>query len=174
MPCCPARPDDVHWQACPACLSAAGVLRLHEISAAGDQNDYDEALTVAGAVRLPDDYPPTRAAHFWIDKARAETWTARQDEAPASLQSAVRLASTHPLPPLGARDSGDAAACATARERGASGLRALVRRIAFISTSVKDCGVDASVNATPLSCRHDESASKDPGDRVSGTGGDQR
>lgn len=88
MPCCPARPDDVHWQACPACLSAAGVLRLHEISAAGDQNDYDEALTVAGAVRLPDDYPPTRAAHFWIDKARAETWTARQDEAPASLQSA--------------------------------------------------------------------------------------
>ncbi|MGW0828822.1 XRE family transcriptional regulator [Streptomyces sp. NPDC002845] len=63
-------------------------VRLHEISAASDQNEYDDALAVASGVRLPDDYPPTRAAHFWIDKARAETWTARQDAALASLQEA--------------------------------------------------------------------------------------
>ncbi|MEV7284200.1 helix-turn-helix transcriptional regulator [Streptomyces sp. NPDC093252] len=63
-------------------------VRLHEISAASDQNDHDEALSVASAVRLPDDYPPTRAAHFWIDRARAETWTARRDEALTSLQAA--------------------------------------------------------------------------------------
>ncbi|MER6530655.1 helix-turn-helix transcriptional regulator [Streptomyces sp. NPDC001508] len=63
-------------------------VRLHEISAAGDQNDYDQALAVASDVRLPDDYPPTRAAHFWIDKANAETWTAQQDEALKSLLAA--------------------------------------------------------------------------------------
>ncbi|MET8827797.1 helix-turn-helix transcriptional regulator [Streptomyces sp. NPDC004610] len=63
-------------------------VRLHEIAAASDQDDHDEALAVASAVRLPDDYPPTRAAHFWIDKARAETWTARRDEALASLREA--------------------------------------------------------------------------------------
>ncbi|MEU1298400.1 helix-turn-helix domain-containing protein [Streptomyces shenzhenensis] len=63
-------------------------VRLHEISAAGDQSDYDQALAVASGVRLPDDYPPTRAAHFWIDKANAETWTAQQDEALKSLLAA--------------------------------------------------------------------------------------
>lgn len=63
-------------------------VHLHEIATAGDQNNYDEALAVASGVRLPDDYPPTRAAHFWIDKARAETWTARNDEAVASLNAA--------------------------------------------------------------------------------------
>lgn len=60
-------------------------VRLHEISAASDQNDYDEALAVASRVRLPDDYPPTRAAHFWIDRARAEAWTARPEDALDSL-----------------------------------------------------------------------------------------
>jgi hypothetical protein len=63
-------------------------VRLHEISAASDQNEYDEALAVASEVVLPEGYAPTRAAHFWIDRARAETWTARQDPALVSLQSA--------------------------------------------------------------------------------------
>ncbi|MFC4034340.1 helix-turn-helix domain-containing protein [Streptomyces polygonati] len=63
-------------------------VRLHEISAAADQNDYDVALDVADRVRLPDDYPPTRAAHFWIDRAHAQAWTARPDEAFASLVEA--------------------------------------------------------------------------------------
>jgi transcriptional regulator with XRE-family HTH domain len=63
-------------------------VQLHEIAAASDQNEYDEALSVAADVHLPDNYPPTRAAHFWIDKARAETWTARNDEALDSLYEA--------------------------------------------------------------------------------------
>ncbi|MHB9864129.1 helix-turn-helix domain-containing protein [Streptomyces sp. YIM S03343] len=63
-------------------------VRLHEISAASDQNDYDQALSVAAEVQLPDDYPPTRAAHFWIDKANAQTWTAQQEQAMKSLQAA--------------------------------------------------------------------------------------
>jgi transcriptional regulator with XRE-family HTH domain len=63
-------------------------VRLHEISAASDQNDYDEALAVASQVTLPDDYPPTRAAHFWIDRARAEACTAQHDQALDSLYAA--------------------------------------------------------------------------------------
>ncbi|WP_433892463.1 helix-turn-helix domain-containing protein [Streptomyces sp. CA-111067] len=63
-------------------------VRLHEISAAADQNDYDAALDVADQVRLPEDYPPTRAAHFWIDRAHAEVWTARPGKAFSSLLEA--------------------------------------------------------------------------------------
>ncbi|WNI15140.1 helix-turn-helix domain-containing protein [Actinacidiphila sp. ITFR-21] len=63
-------------------------VRLHEISAAADQNDYDAALDVAEKVNLPEDYPPTRAAHFWIDRAHAQAWTARRNEAFASLVKA--------------------------------------------------------------------------------------
>lgn len=63
-------------------------VQLHEISAASDQNDYDGALSVAAGVSLPTDYAPTRAAHFWIDRARAEAWTAQPDAALESLHEA--------------------------------------------------------------------------------------
>ncbi|MFD7895345.1 helix-turn-helix domain-containing protein [Streptomyces sp. NPDC059743] len=52
-------------------------VRLHQIAAAGDRDEHAEALDHALQVRLPEDYPPTRAAHYWIDRARAEAWTAR-------------------------------------------------------------------------------------------------
>jgi transcriptional regulator with XRE-family HTH domain len=38
-------------------------VQLHRLAAAGDQDDYDTALSVATDVTLPVDYPPTRAAH---------------------------------------------------------------------------------------------------------------
>jgi hypothetical protein len=63
-------------------------VQLHKLSAAGDQDDHDTALTLAADVTLPEDYPPTRAAHFHIDKARAQAWTARPDEALESLKDA--------------------------------------------------------------------------------------
>ncbi|WP_046507618.1 helix-turn-helix domain-containing protein [Streptomyces odonnellii] len=63
-------------------------VRLHRIAAAGDRDEHAEALDHALLVRLPDDYPPTRAAHYWIDRARAEVWTARQDPALVSLHRA--------------------------------------------------------------------------------------
>lgn len=65
-------------------------VQLHALAAAGDQDDHDTALSIAGEVALPEDYPPTRAAHFWIDQARAQAWTARPDAALDSLQAARR------------------------------------------------------------------------------------
>lgn len=63
-------------------------VKLHQIAAAGDQDDYDTALAVAAEVTLPADYPPTRAAHFHIDRARAQAWTAQPDAALESLKAA--------------------------------------------------------------------------------------
>ncbi|MBU3867747.1 helix-turn-helix domain-containing protein [Streptomyces sp. 4503] len=63
-------------------------VRLHQIAAAGDRDEHAEALEHALQVRLPDDYPPTRAAHYWIDRARAEAWTAQHGDALGSLRSA--------------------------------------------------------------------------------------
>jgi hypothetical protein len=63
-------------------------VQLHKLAAAGDQDDYDTALAVAAEVALPDNYPPTRAAHFHIDKARAQAWTAQPDAALESLKAA--------------------------------------------------------------------------------------
>ncbi|MFJ2195153.1 helix-turn-helix domain-containing protein [Streptomyces violaceusniger] len=63
-------------------------VRLHQIAAAGDRDEHAEALEHALQVRLPDDYPPTRAAHYWIDRARAEAWTAQHGDALSSLRSA--------------------------------------------------------------------------------------
>ncbi|MFD8381603.1 XRE family transcriptional regulator [Streptomyces sp. NPDC059679] len=63
-------------------------VRLHQIAAAGDRDEHAEALDHALQVSLPDDYPPTRAAHYRIDRARAEAWTARQGPALDSLRAA--------------------------------------------------------------------------------------
>ncbi|MFE6778052.1 helix-turn-helix domain-containing protein [Streptomyces sp. NPDC057702] len=63
-------------------------VRLHQIAAAGDQDDHATALAYAQGVRLPKGYAPTRAAHYWIDRARAEAWTARRTAALDSLHAA--------------------------------------------------------------------------------------
>ncbi|GAA4679493.1 helix-turn-helix domain-containing protein [Streptomyces youssoufiensis] len=63
-------------------------VRLHQIAAAGDRDDHARALEYARTVRLPDGYAPTRAAHYWIDRARAEAWTARRPAALTSLHAA--------------------------------------------------------------------------------------
>ncbi|GAB2936588.1 helix-turn-helix domain-containing protein [Streptomyces mayteni] len=65
---------------------------LSQLGAANDREDHATALTLAAGVRLPADFRPTGAARFWIDKARAETWTARNDEALKSLQQAKQAA----------------------------------------------------------------------------------
>ncbi|MER0241995.1 helix-turn-helix transcriptional regulator [Streptomyces sp. HSW2009] len=63
-------------------------VRLHQIATAGDRDDHAKALEHARAVQLPDGYAPTRAAHYWIDRARAEAWTAHQAAALISLRAA--------------------------------------------------------------------------------------
>ncbi|WP_246495367.1 helix-turn-helix domain-containing protein [Streptomyces zagrosensis] len=63
-------------------------VRLHQIATAGDRDDHAKALEHARTVRLPEGYAPTRAAHYWIDRARAEAWTAQQSAALTSLHAA--------------------------------------------------------------------------------------
>jgi hypothetical protein len=61
---------------------------LHRMSASSDRDKHARALEVARRVRLPQDYPPQRAAYYWMDRARAESWTARHDDALTSLRQA--------------------------------------------------------------------------------------
>ncbi|MFE4667228.1 helix-turn-helix domain-containing protein [Streptomyces sp. NPDC056716] len=63
-------------------------VRMSRVSDLNDTDDHDEALRRATEVRLPDHYPPNRRAHFWINRARAEAWTARHDSALESLENA--------------------------------------------------------------------------------------
>ncbi|SFC90742.1 helix-turn-helix domain-containing protein [Streptomyces aidingensis] len=61
---------------------------LSRMATANDREDHEEVLGQAAGVRLPRGYAPTRAAHYWIDKARALTWTARHEQAVESLYEA--------------------------------------------------------------------------------------
>jgi transcriptional regulator with XRE-family HTH domain len=65
---------------------------LSKMATANDREDHETALTCAASVRLPEDYAPTGAVRYWIDKAKAETWTARHDNALDSLYEAKRVA----------------------------------------------------------------------------------
>ncbi|MDT0446666.1 helix-turn-helix domain-containing protein [Streptomyces johnsoniae] len=65
---------------------------LNEMATRASREDYDGALRVASRVRLPEDYAPTRAAGFWVEKAKSETWTARLDDAIESLHQAQSVA----------------------------------------------------------------------------------
>jgi transcriptional regulator with XRE-family HTH domain len=65
---------------------------IHRMSAASDRDKHARALEEARKVRLPEDYPHARAGHYWVDRARAEVWTARHDEAFTSLKQARKVA----------------------------------------------------------------------------------
>lgn len=65
---------------------------LHTMSASNDRDRHARALEKARKVRLPDDYPEARAGHYWVDRARAETWTAKHGDAFASLAKARKVA----------------------------------------------------------------------------------
>ncbi|GHE88488.1 hypothetical protein GCM10018785_64840 [Streptomyces longispororuber] len=65
---------------------------IHGMAAASDRDKHAKALEKARAVHLPDDYPAARAGHYWVDRARAEAWTARPDDALSSLVKAKEVA----------------------------------------------------------------------------------
>jgi transcriptional regulator with XRE-family HTH domain len=65
---------------------------LHQVSAAVETCQYDEALKQARNVHLPPRLPTSRRAHFLIDRARAEMETGHTDAALKSLVEARRLA----------------------------------------------------------------------------------
>lgn len=62
------------------------------MSASSDRDRHARALEKARKVRLPDDYPKARAGHYWVDRARAETWTAKHGDAFTSLAKARHVA----------------------------------------------------------------------------------
>ncbi|MER8002824.1 helix-turn-helix transcriptional regulator [Streptomyces sp. NPDC095613] len=64
----------------------------HAVAAAADRDEHGEALELAREVHLPENYPPSRAGHYFIDLARAQVWTAQHDAAFASLLKAKELA----------------------------------------------------------------------------------
>jgi transcriptional regulator with XRE-family HTH domain len=65
---------------------------IHGMSASSDRDKHARALEKALKVHLPDDYPGARAGHYWVDRARAETWTAKHEDAFKSLGAARRAA----------------------------------------------------------------------------------
>lgn len=73
---------------------------LAQMGVENERDDHAAALRRAEGMRLPAGCPPTLAAHFWIRRARAEAWTARHDEALASLRrakdAAPQLTRYHP------------------------------------------------------------------------------
>ncbi|MEU3620588.1 helix-turn-helix transcriptional regulator [Streptomyces sp. NPDC006872] len=65
---------------------------IHRMSASSDRDKHARALERAREVMLPKDYPGARAGHYWVDRARAETWTARHEDAFKSLEKARKAA----------------------------------------------------------------------------------
>jgi hypothetical protein len=64
----------------------------HRVSTLVDQDLYAQALTAAKTVRMPEDWPASRQAHFRAEVARAQLWTGRTEEALRSLQEARKAA----------------------------------------------------------------------------------
>ncbi|MFB9248717.1 hypothetical protein ACFFWE_10790 [Sphaerisporangium melleum] len=94
---------------------------IHSMAAASDRDQYGKALEKAVKVRLPEDYPPARAGHYWVDRARAEAWTAHHEEALESLYQARRIAPQQTRYHPGVRET--VATLLRARQRAADRLR---------------------------------------------------
>jgi transcriptional regulator with XRE-family HTH domain len=77
----------------------------HRVSTLVDQDLYAKALEVAKTVRMPEDWPVSRAAHHRAEIARAQLWTGRTDEALRSLLEARRMAPQQTRYSLGVRET---------------------------------------------------------------------
>lgn len=65
---------------------------LGRLDLAMARDDHEGAVQVAGEIRIPDGYQPTRRAGFLIRRASAEAWTARHAESLQSLEAAKAAA----------------------------------------------------------------------------------
>lgn len=66
---------------------------FHDVASAIELGDGPRALALAETLEVPQDFAPTRAAHHYMDLARAYLWQGRNDRALASLIHARELAS---------------------------------------------------------------------------------
>lgn len=91
---------DVHWLSFgPTNVSA------HAVSANIELREYGRALDHASEVVIPNDWAVSRAAHFYVDQARAQIETERGDAALKSIVRARRLAPQQTRYHSGARET---------------------------------------------------------------------
>ncbi|WP_432070470.1 helix-turn-helix domain-containing protein [Streptomyces sp. AA1529] len=90
----------VHWLS----FGPANVA-VHEVSAQVELRRYGKALEKSRDVRLPNGWPMSRRAHFYVDRARAEMETGHCDAALESVVTARRLAPEQTRYHPGARET---------------------------------------------------------------------
>jgi transcriptional regulator with XRE-family HTH domain/phage tail protein X len=91
---------DVHW------LSFGPTnVAVHAVSANVEMRQYGEALRHAADVEIPDDWAVSRAAHFYVDQARAQIEAGRTEAALKSIVTARRLAPQQTRYHSGARET---------------------------------------------------------------------
>ncbi|TDC15321.1 XRE family transcriptional regulator [Streptomyces sp. 8K308] len=69
-------------------MSGPFSVALIQMNAENDRGDHAAALRRASQMRVPEQCPPTLAAHFLIRTARAQGWTAHHEDALKSLRKA--------------------------------------------------------------------------------------
>ncbi|MFD7314050.1 helix-turn-helix domain-containing protein [Streptomyces sp. NPDC059883] len=80
-------------------------VQLHEVSADVELRHYGKAVTDAAAVTMPNSWPLSRRAHFYVDKARAEMEIGRTESALEDLVTARKLAPQQTRYHPGARET---------------------------------------------------------------------
>jgi transcriptional regulator with XRE-family HTH domain len=90
----------VHWLS----FGPANVA-VHEVSVQVELRRYGKALEKSRTVRLPNGWPLSRRAHFYVDRARAEMETGRCDAALESVVTARKLAPEQTRYHPGARET---------------------------------------------------------------------
>jgi transcriptional regulator with XRE-family HTH domain len=92
--------EHVHWLSFgPANVAA------HAVSADVEMRHYGAALEKAAKVKLPNGWPMSRRAHFYVERARSQMETGRTDEALGSLLTARKLAPQQTRYHPGARET---------------------------------------------------------------------
>ncbi|WP_059007460.1 helix-turn-helix domain-containing protein [Streptomyces specialis] len=65
---------------------------VHAVAVVSELEEYDEAIQLAGDVRIPRGWSRSRAGHHWMDVARIHAWAGSRTEALTCLQRARRAA----------------------------------------------------------------------------------
>ncbi|MEO3763088.1 helix-turn-helix transcriptional regulator [Streptomyces sp. B5E4] len=91
---------EVHWLSFGPTNVAA-----HAVSANIELREYGEALKEASGVVIPRDWAVSRAAHFYVDQARAQMEAGRSEAALKSIKQARRLAPQQTRYHSGARET---------------------------------------------------------------------
>lgn len=92
--------SEVHWLS----FSQTNV-SLHEMSAAVEMRQYDDALVQARQISLPATFATSRRAHFLIDRARSEMETGRTEAALGTIVEARHAAPEQTRYHPGARET---------------------------------------------------------------------